>query len=122
MDHDRYAWSPLVQRPPVAWPGGARVALVIMPSLQWFPLDMAPGPFPPVGALDEPYPDYRAYSHRDYGNRVGIFRILHAMPYAHDLNDATLIWQRHQTVEEFGEAVTDAFECSLTGFACSNDS
>jgi len=78
--------------------------------------------FPPVGALDEPYPDYRAYSHRDYGNRVGIFRILHAMPYAHDLNDATLIWQRHQTVEEFGEAVTDAFECSLTGFACSNDS
>jgi peptidoglycan/xylan/chitin deacetylase (PgdA/CDA1 family) len=228
MDHDRYAWSPLVRRPPVAWPGGARVALVVLPSLQWFPLDMASSPFAAVGALDEPYPDYRAYSHRDYGNRVGIFRIMaildrlaipatvpvnaavaerypelvaeivrrgwevvaygrdmghphhpeleraveialideslaqlrratgqpvrgwlspggtesphtldllaergigyvldwandelpyrlrteqgsiHAMPYAHDLSDATIIWQSHQTADEFAEAVLAA--------------
>jgi allantoinase len=76
MDHDRYAWSPLPARPPVAWPGGGRVALVVMPTLQWFPLDMTSTPFVPVGAPDEPYPDYRTYSHRDYGNRVGIFRIM----------------------------------------------
>ena len=30
----------------------------------------------PVGALDAPYPDYRGYTHRDYGNRVGIFRVM----------------------------------------------
>ena len=47
-----------------------------MPTLQWFPLDMPVAPFPPVGAFEEPYPDYRSYSHRDYGNRVGIFRIM----------------------------------------------
>ena len=76
MDHDRYAWSPLPARAPVSWPGGKRVALIVMPTLQWFPLEMASTPFAPVGTPDEPYPDYRAYSHRDYGNRVGIFRIM----------------------------------------------
>ena len=76
MDHDRYDWSALPGRPAVTWPGEARVALMVVVSLQWFPLDMPALPFRPVGALDEPYPDYRAYSHRDYGNRVGIFRIM----------------------------------------------
>ena len=79
MDHDRYAWSPLPARPPVSWPGGKRVALVVMPTIQWFPLDMTATPFPPVGTPDEPYPDYRTYTHRDYGNRVGIFRIMAAL-------------------------------------------
>src|SRR4029079_3376152 len=79
MDHDRYAWSPLPARPPVSWPGGKRVALVVMPTVQWFPLAMLSPPFAPVGTPDEPYPDYRTYSHRDYGNRVGIFRIMAAL-------------------------------------------
>ena len=76
MDHDRYAWSDLFARPSVAWPGGARIALWIMPSLQWFPLDMAGKPFRAPGGLTMPYPDTRHYTSRDYGNRVGIFRIL----------------------------------------------
>ncbi len=76
MDHDRYEWSGLFRRPPIRWPGGARVALLVVPALQWFPLDQPAVPFRPVGALDEPYPDYRGYSHRDYGTRVGIFRLI----------------------------------------------
>ncbi len=76
MDHDRYGWSALIDRPPVRWPGNARVALLVIPVLQWFPLDAAATPLQPAGALDAPYPDYRAYSHRDYGNRVGIFRVM----------------------------------------------
>jgi allantoinase len=76
MDHDRYPWSPLVDRPPVRWPGGARIALLVIPVLQWFPLDAPLTPLAPLGALDAPYPDYRAYTHRDYGSRVGIFRVM----------------------------------------------
>jgi peptidoglycan/xylan/chitin deacetylase (PgdA/CDA1 family) len=76
MDHDRYPWSALPDRPRVRWPGDARVALVVVPVLQWFPLDMAATPLQPAGALDGPYPDYRGYTHRDYGNRVGIFRVM----------------------------------------------
>ena len=76
MDHDRYAWSPLARRPPVTWPNGARIALVVMPTLQWFPLRHAAGPVPAQRQLRGSLPDLRAYTHRDYGNRVGIFRIM----------------------------------------------
>lgn len=76
MDHDRYQWSILNRRRPVNWPNGARIALWVVPMLEWFPLDMSNQPFRPPGGLERPYPDYRYYSHRDYGNRVGIFRIM----------------------------------------------
>lgn len=76
MDHDRYEWSILNRRKAVQWPGGARVALWVVPALEWFPLDSTNKPFRPPGGLERPYPDYRYYTHRDYGNRVGIFRIM----------------------------------------------
>jgi len=76
MDHDRYGWSALFHRPPIRWPESARVALLVVPVLQWFPLDAPAAPYQPVGSLDAPYPDYRAYTHRDYGSRVGIFRVM----------------------------------------------
>mgnify|MGYP006199027249 CR=1 FL=1 len=79
MDHDRYEWSMLHARKPVQWPGGAKVALWVTVSLQWFPLDQQGKPFKPLGSLQTAYPDLRHYTLRDYGNRVGIFRIMKAL-------------------------------------------
>lgn len=79
MDHARYPWSMLPQRPPVAWPHQARVALWITPALEWFPLDMQGKPFKPMGAMQTAYPDFRHYTLRDYGNRVGIYRIMQVL-------------------------------------------
>lgn len=79
MDHARYDWSMLPQRPPVAWPNQARLALWVVPALEWFPLDMKGQPFKPMGAMQTAYPDFRHYTLRDYGNRVGIFRIMQAL-------------------------------------------
>lgn len=76
MDHDWYDWSMLSRRKKVAWPNGARVALWVVPSLEWFPLDMKGLPFKPPGAMVTAYPDMRHYTLRDYGNRVGIYRIM----------------------------------------------
>lgn len=76
MDQDRYGWSDLFQRPAVTWPGGARVALSIVTHVQWFPLDMPAKPFKAPGGLSMPYPDFRYYTNRDYGNRVGLYRVL----------------------------------------------
>ncbi|SCX08308.1 putative urate catabolism protein [Agrobacterium sp. DSM 25558] len=76
MDHDRYEWSDMFSRKPVAWPDGARIALSIVTHVQHFPLDMPSKPFKAPGALSMPYPDFRYYTNRDYGNRIGIFRIL----------------------------------------------
>jgi peptidoglycan/xylan/chitin deacetylase (PgdA/CDA1 family) len=79
MDHERYDWSMLPERKPVAWPNQARVALWVVPALEWFPLNMAGVPFKPPGAMQTAYPDLRHYTLRDYGNRVGIFRIMKAL-------------------------------------------
>ena len=79
MDHERYDWSMLPERKPVAWPHQARVALWVVPALEWFPLNMAGQPFKPPGAMQTAYPDLRHYTLRDYGNRVGIFRIMKAL-------------------------------------------
>jgi allantoinase len=79
MDHDLYPWSDLLDRPRVAWPEGARVALWVAPLVQWFPIDGSGKPFRAPGGLTMPFPDLRHYTNRDYGNRVGIFRLLDAM-------------------------------------------
>lgn len=79
MDHDRYDWSMLAARPPVAWPGGARVALWVNVAVQFFPLDQAGRPFAPPGGMSTPYPDLRHFTLRDYGNRVGIVRCMEAL-------------------------------------------
>ena len=78
MDHDLYDWSMLVSRKPVEWPDKARVALWVNVSLQYFPLNQQGKPFPPNGGMTTSYPDLRHYTLREYGNRVGIFRLLKA--------------------------------------------
>lgn len=83
MDHDRYDWSMLPRRKPVRWPDDARVALWICPALEWFPLDMKGKPFKAPGGMVTAYPDLRHYTLRDYGNRVGIYRLAKAFARHH---------------------------------------
>ncbi|WAC71945.1 polysaccharide deacetylase family protein [Roseateles sp. SL47] len=78
MDHERYAWSMLTDRPPVRWPGDKPLAVWINISLQHFPMNPAAKVKLP-GSMVMPYPDLRHYTLRDYGNRVGIYRLLTAM-------------------------------------------
>ncbi len=79
MDHQRYDFSMLSSRPPVAWPGGAGVALWVNVAVQFFPLDQRGKPFAPPGGMTTPYPDLRHFTLRDYGNRVGVVRCLEAL-------------------------------------------
>ena len=79
MDHDRYRWSILQKRKPVTWPGGAKVALWVVPALEFFPLDQPAKPFKAPGGMVTPYPDLRHYTLRDYGNRVGVFRVFEVL-------------------------------------------
>lgn len=79
MDHDRYDWNMLGTRKPVQWPGGAKLALWVNVSVQFFPLNQQGKPVAPPGGLTMPYPDLRHFTLRDYGNRVGIYRVLDAL-------------------------------------------
>lgn len=78
MDHDLYSWSSLFDRPPVAWPDGKQVAIWPVISLEWFPITPTDEPFRAPGHMVTPYPDYRHYTAREYGTRVGFFRLLDA--------------------------------------------
>ena len=77
MDHDRYAWSNLFQRPPLTWPQG-HVAVAIVISLEWFPILPQDKPFRAPGHMQTAYPDFRHYTSREYGTRVGLYRMLDA--------------------------------------------
>ncbi len=78
MDHDKYDWSMLSERPKFDWPDGKKLALWINVPIQFFPLDQRGDPFKVPGGMTMPYPDLRHFSLRDYGNRVGIYRLLDA--------------------------------------------
>jgi allantoinase len=77
-DHDLYPWSALHERAPIAWPDGKAVALWLCVSLEWFPITPSDTPFRAPGHMQTAYPDYRHYTARDYGNRVGVYRLLDA--------------------------------------------
>ncbi len=78
MDHDRYEWSMLSERPKVSWPNEVKLGLWINVGMQFFPLNQRGEPFKVPGGMTMPYPDLRHFSLRDYGNRVGIYRFLKA--------------------------------------------
>ncbi len=76
-DPGLYDYLPITDRPPLTWPGGARVAFWVAPNIEFYELD------PPVGGPRKPWPrvqpDVLMYSHRDYGNRVGVWRMMEVM-------------------------------------------
>jgi hypothetical protein len=78
MDHDLYPASPMPDRKPFALPGGQPVAMTIMVALEWFPITPNDKPFRAPGHMQTPYPDLRHYSAREYGTRVGFYRLLDA--------------------------------------------
>ena len=71
----RVDYSPIVDRPRLEWPNGARVALWIAPNIEHYEylpdFDGFRDPWP-----RSPYPDAQQYSYRDYGNRVGFWRMV----------------------------------------------
>ncbi len=79
MDHDHYEWSPINTRGVLRWPDGARVALCVvinLEHLEWEPPEGSYQTPTPAGGLGpRGYPNYPMLTHRDYGHRVGIFRV-----------------------------------------------
>ncbi len=79
-EHDYYPPTPIVARAPLCWPNGARLAFAIVVSVEFYELQPRAEAFIPPnlpgGFGRGPYPDFRNYTHREYGPRVGIFRLL----------------------------------------------
>ncbi|MEW9922055.1 polysaccharide deacetylase family protein [Marimonas sp. MJW-29] len=71
--HDRYDYSPIAARPGFRWPQGKGLAVYLGLNLEHFAFgeglgaELAPG---------GPQPDVLNYAWRDYGNRVGAWRVM----------------------------------------------
>ncbi len=76
-DPQYYDFQLYRNRPPIVWPNGARLAFWVAPNIEFYEL------YPPTNPQRKPWPrplpDIVPYSHRDYGNRVGIWRMMEAM-------------------------------------------
>ena len=83
MDQTYWDWSPFIKRPRLEWPNGARLAVCLLVDLGHYEWQ------PPEGAFDppthtpphsmNPYPDYVTVTHREYGHRIGIFRMMEVL-------------------------------------------
>jgi allantoinase len=76
-DPGRYDYLPLTDRPRITWPNGARVAFWVAPNIEFY--ELAPPKNPTRTPWARPVPDVLNYSHRDYGNRVGVWRMMETM-------------------------------------------
>ncbi len=73
MENDRYPSSPLIARKRLVWPQEARVAVWVIPNIEWFDIGLATMS---AGSKSEFLPDVRNYAQRDYGNRIGVWRLM----------------------------------------------
>lgn len=77
MDNTLYRYSPIVDRPRLSWPNGARVAFYVGLNVEHFEVDK------PSTSIWEGtshlQPDALNYGWRDYGARVGFWRVMETL-------------------------------------------
>jgi allantoinase len=88
--HGRYDYSAIAKRPDYSFPGGRRLAVHFCLNLEHFSFGEGLGN---DYGTNQPQPNVRSYAWRDYGNRVGAWRLLelaeaYDLPYGVLLNTA----------------------------------
>ncbi len=81
MDHQHYDWAPLNgDRGVLQWPNDAPLALCVLVTLDHMEWRVPEGAFQSAslagGYGPSAFPDVTRWSHREYGHRVGVFRLL----------------------------------------------
>lgn len=77
MDNALYDYWPIVDRPAITWPNGARVAFWLGLNIEHYEIDKpSTSLFPGTAGLA---PDPLNYGWRDYGPRVGLWRMMESL-------------------------------------------
>jgi allantoinase len=71
---ERVAYSPITTRPSFTWPDGKKLAVWFAVNIEHYEFD-SPMSWLRLGSS----PDVRSYAARDYGNRVGIWRVFEVL-------------------------------------------
>jgi allantoinase len=76
MNYGPFPYVPINRRGRWNWPNGARLAVWVIPNLEFFHLQTPLAGHPFEKAHEYKAPTVRAWGQRDYGNRVGVFRLM----------------------------------------------
>ena len=87
--HNRYGYTPIHKRPVFDWPDGKRLAFYICTNIEYFALGKGDGALDNANLTAKQ--THRNFSWRDYGLRVGIWRMFDmlddlGLPAAHNVN------------------------------------
>jgi allantoinase len=76
-----FPFWPAPRRPRIEWPGGARVAFWVIPNIEFFDLreSMPDDANQRIPRAQAKIPFVYSWSHRDYGNRVAVWRVMEVM-------------------------------------------
>jgi len=77
MDNELFRYSPIPERPPITWPGDARVAFYLGLNIEHYQVDKPSTSI--FGGTAGLAPDPLNYGWRDYGPRVGIWRLIQSL-------------------------------------------
>ncbi|MGQ4490002.1 polysaccharide deacetylase family protein [Streptomyces sp. SAS_281] len=105
MENELFDYSPIVEREPIHWPGGARVAFYLGLNVEHFLVDR------PSTSINEATaaltPDPLNYGWRDYGPRVAIWRMIESFD-RHGVRPSVLlnsdVAERYPQIIEAGRA------------------
>ena len=104
-----FPYVPITQRPKLTWPNGARLALWVIPNIEFFILNHGmPGDENQRPDPNAKHPDVRRWSQREYGNRVGVWRIMEVLV-KHDIRATvalnSMICETHPQIMEAAMAL-----------------
>jgi len=90
--NDRYDYVSIKDRVPYDWPNGTRLAVCLSNNVEHFAFKAGMGLND--SAVSAPA-DYRSYAWRDYGNRIGIWRMFDTfdeldLPWSHNVNSTVM--------------------------------
>lgn len=77
QEHNRYDYSPIIDRKPLKLPNNARVALWVIPNIEHFHFNKPSTSL--TGITTSLVPDVLNYGWRDYGARVGVWRMMEVL-------------------------------------------
>lgn len=113
MEPDRFPYSPIVDRPPLRWPNGERVAVWVLPNVEHYEYQPVHqnvrNPWP-----RSPHPDVFGYGDKDYGNRVGFWRMTDLM----DKHDITCTISLNFSVIEHYPEIFEAMQARGYDYLC----
>ena len=102
MEPQRYGpfpYTPINRRPKITWPDGKRLALWVIPNIETFPLNE------PVPGGTGMAPDIINWAPRDYGARVGVFRIMEVLA-RHGVRGTVTL--NSEVCDDYPEIIEDA--------------